>query len=59
MPDHSTDLSAAAPLDAATARLTQALEVAESERSALSDASRAAAVHLEQTIGRLRGLLAT
>ena len=38
-------------------RLEAALKAAEAEQVALSDANRLAAERLEQTIGRLRGLL--
>lgn len=40
-------------------RLEAALKAAEAEQMALSDANRIAADRLEQTIGRLRGLLAS
>ena len=42
---------------AAVGRLEEALRVAEAEQLALADANRLAAERLEQTIGRLRGLL--
>jgi hypothetical protein len=40
-------------------RLEAALRAAEAEQVVLADANRVAAERLEQTIGRLRGLLAT
>lgn len=40
-------------------RLEAALKAAEAEQVALADANRMAADRLEQTIGRLRGLLAS
>ena len=40
-------------------RLEAALKAAEAEQVALADANRIAAERLEQTIGRLRGLLAS
>jgi hypothetical protein len=40
-------------------RLEAALKAAETEQLALADANRIAAERLEQTIGRLRGLLAS
>jgi hypothetical protein len=40
-------------------RLEAALRAAEAEQIALADANRVAAERLEQTIGRLRGLLTT
>jgi hypothetical protein len=42
---------------ASVGRLEQALRAAEAEQLALADANRLAAERLEQTIGRLRGLL--
>jgi hypothetical protein len=42
---------------AAVGRLEDALRAAEAEQVALADANRIAAERLEQTIGRLRGLL--
>ena len=40
-------------------RLEAALKAAEAEQVALADANRVAAERLEQTIGRLRGLIAS
>lgn len=44
--------------DAERRRLADALTAAESEQVALVEANRAAAQRIDQTIGRLRGLLA-